>query len=434
MSKSTDARVMAVMALGEVLDHGRSLAETEAFDKLSEPRDQGFARHLSYGVLRWYSALEWLSQQLLERALKRKDRDIQRLLLIGLFQAWKDDTAAHAAVHATAETARRLRKPWAVGLLNAVLRRFFREREMLLEGLSTSAAHLAHPDWLLRYLQADWPEQWPAIVAANNRQAPLQLRVNLSRTSREAALQQLASAGIEASASEVCVSGIELASALPVERVPGFTEGLFSVQDYAAQLAAPLLDARSGHRVLDACAAPGGKTGHLLEHTPGIELTALDLSAQRLRRVEENLQRLGLRAELKAADAAQTEQWWDGQPFDRILLDAPCSATGVIRRHPEIKWLRDQKQVDALLPTQQGLLTALWPLLRPGGILVYATCSVLRRENNQQIQAFLEKHSDARYREPAIPGLPAAPGKQLLPGAVNSDGFYYALLHRHSDS
>ncbi len=434
MKKPADARVVAIKALSDVLDQQRSLAETTAFDGLSEARDQGFARHLSYGVLRWYSALDWLSQALLERPLKHKDRDVHRLLLIGLFQAWKDSTAAHAAVHATAETARRLRKPWAVGLLNAVLRRFFREQHALLSQLAAHPAARAHPDWLLRQLQADWPEHWASITAANNRQAPLQLRVNLSRTSREEALQKLNSAGIKATASELCASGIALDSALPVEQLPGFQEGIFSVQDYAAQLAAPLLDAHSGHRVLDACAAPGGKTGHLLERTPDIELTALDLSAQRLKRVGDNLQRLGLRADLRAADAAQPEQWWDGQPFDRILLDAPCSATGVIRRHPEIKWLRDQRQVDTLLPTQQRLLTALWPLLRPGGILVYATCSVLRRENNQQIQAFLETHRDARCRAADIPGLPAAPGQQLLPGAVDSDGFYYAILHRCADS
>ncbi len=428
--KQPDARLVALNALQEVLDRQRSLAEVSAFERLTDARERAFARRLVYGVLRWRGALDWLADALLERPLRRKEKAVRRLLHLGLFQLWREDTADHAAVHATAEVARRLRKPWAVGLVNAVLRRFQRERDELLEGLARAPERYAHPDWLLDALRADWPDDWRVIADANNRQAPLWLRNNRLQGTREQGAERLRQAGFKVREHPLAPDALAIEPATAVEAIPGFDTGRFSVQDAAAQLAARLLAVEPGQRVLDACAAPGGKTGHLLEIAPGAEVVALDLSAQRLARVEENLARLRLEATLLTADAAEPDTWWDGRPFQRILLDAPCTATGVIRRHPEIRWLRDPDQVAQAVALQSRLLERLWPLLEAGGILVYATCSVLRRENNEQLQAFLEAYSDAVCTGPEGFGRSGPPGRQLLPGEQDMDGFYYALLHK----
>lgn len=430
MSRPRDARGTALAALGEVLDRQRSLSEVTAFDGLKDERERAYARRLAYGVLRWKSALDWLADALLERPLRPKERAVRRLLLLGLYQLWKEDTADHAAVHATAETARALRKPWAVGLVNAVLRRFLREREALLEQLSGQPEQHAHPAWLLAALQRDWPDDWARIVAENNRPPPLWLRHNRRHGDLEDGANALRDAGFEVRRHALAPDALAVSPAAPVSALPGFAEGRFSVQDPAAQLAAPLLDARPGDRVLDACAAPGGKTGHLLESVPDLRVTALDLSAERLERVRENLQRIGASATLLAADAGEPDAWWDGVPFQRVLLDAPCTATGVIRRHPEIKWLRDPDQVDQAVALQARLLRRLWPLLEAGGILVYATCSVLRRENEEQIHAFLERHPDADLLEDAGLFRPGETGRQFLPGDEDMDGFYYAVLRK----
>lgn len=431
MSRRPDARGAALQALGEVLDRRRSLAEVRAFDRLADERERAFARRLAYGVLRWNGALEWLSDQLLDRPLKRKERAVRRLLSLGLYQLWREDTAEHAAVHATADTARALGKPWAVGLVNAVLRRFQREKDTLLDALDARDERFAHPPWLLAALQQDWPEDWPAIATENNREPPLWLRHNARHGNREAGVQALREAGFEVREHALARDALGITPAAPVNAIPGFADGRFSVQDPAAQLAADLLDPRPGDRILDACAAPGGKTGHLLERCPEARVTALDLSAERLERVRENLERLNLRARLVAADATDTGAWWDQRSFRRILLDAPCSATGVIRRHPEIKWLRDPEQVEEAQALQGRLLRRLWPLLEAGGILVYATCSVLRRENDEQVRAFLEDHADARCTGPDGFGRDTQPGRQILPGDQGMDGFFYAVLEKH---
>lgn len=430
MSRRSDARLAAVNSLGEVLDQQRALGDVTSPDKLKDPRDRAFALHLTYGVLRWKTALEWLANQLLDKPLKASERQLQRLILIGLYQLWQEDTADHAAVHATAETARGLGKPWAVGLVNAVLRRFQREKESLLTSLATNEARWAHPKWLLENLRKDWPDDWTAIVEANNAHAPLWLRANRLQGEWAEAERLLQDSSFATRGTPLAPEALAITPPAPVHDIPGFATGRFSVQDAAAQLAARLLDVQAGQRVLDACAAPGGKTGHLLELEPTIALTALDLTEARLDRVRENLDRLGLKAELIAADAAQTDQWWDGKTFDRILLDAPCSATGVIRRHPEIKWLRSPEQVADACRTQARLLQQLWPLLEPGGILVYATCSVLTCENQAQINAFLDANSDASCIGPEDMGRAVGPGCQILPGDGDMDGFYYAVLHK----
>ena len=448
--RSRGARLAAVFLLGSVLDRGLNLSETGTEDMPADSRDRAFARHLAYGVLRWLGALDWLAGRLLQRPLKERDRDIHRLVLIGLFQLWQDETAAHAAIHEAAESARHLGKPWAVALINAVLRRFQRERDPLLAELAASEERLAHPAWLIDRLRVDWPSDWEAITEANNRPAPLWLRLapHADRAELEGRLRD---AGFSVEAHPDAPAALAIRPAVATESIPGFAEGLLSVQDPAAQLAAPLLQLEPGLRVLDACCAPGGKTCHILELEPGLELTALDRSAERLERVRENLGRLGLASRpglrLLAADAAEPDDWPEdlsddgpgGGTFQRILLDAPCSATGVIRRHPEIKWLRTPQQVAEAVRLQARLLERLWPRLEPGGILLYATCSVLRDENDRQIEQFVAQRTDAECavlnvewgREPGRElGREPGYGRQVLPGERGMDGFFYARLRK----
>ncbi|MDX1381860.1 MAG: 16S rRNA (cytosine(967)-C(5))-methyltransferase RsmB, partial [Xanthomonadales bacterium] len=429
-----NARLAALNLLTGVLDAGRNLGDVALADPPDDARDRAFARHLAFGVLRWLGALEWLAGELLQRPLKARDRDIQRLVLLGLFQLWQDETPPHAAIHEAAGGARLLGKAWAVGLVNAVLRRFQREREDWLTRLAERDERFAHPAWLLDRLRRDWPDDWEAIVDANNRAAPLWLRRAPGADASELD-ERLARAGFDRRPHPDAPDALAIDPAAAAEAVPGFAEGLLSVQDPAAQLAAGLLEPAPNQRVLDACAAPGGKTCHLLERAPAIELLALDRSAERLERVRENLARLGFAAHpglrLEAADAADTESWWDGRPFQRILLDAPCSSTGVIRRHPEIKWLRSPQQVAEAVQLQGRLLDRLWPLLEPGGILLYATCSVLREENQEQIERFLARSADAGCDTlDAGWGRTAGPGRQILPGHRDMDGFFYARLRK----
>jgi 16S rRNA (cytosine967-C5)-methyltransferase len=423
----TSARAAAAVILAAVLDRHESLEESVASNRRLDSRDEAFARYLAYGVLRWLAALEWIAGQLLDRPLKKRDRDVHFLVLIGLFQLWKDGSAPHAAVHATAETARQLGKNWAVGLINALLRKFQRERTGLLDGLGERAERFAHPGWLLGALQKDWPDDWQAIAEANNQQAPMWLRINRQRTGMRQYRAMLDTAGLGSELLDSCADAVLVRPAVPVGTLPGFAEGLVSVQDAAAQVAADLLNPVEGDRILDACAAPGGKTCHLLERAPGIALTALDRQPERIELISENLLRLGLGCELVATDATDTQSWWDGRPFNKILLDAPCSATGVIRRHPEIKWLRKPQQVQLAVERQRALLDKLWPLLKAGGMLVYATCSVLKSENSKQIHEFLSRHSNAQC---GTPGTGDLPGRQIMPGESQQDGFYYAVLRK----
>lgn len=436
MKKSAggNARLAAVALLASVLDEGNNLGEEDQALNDLQPRDRAFARHLAYGALRWLSALQWLAGGLLNKPLKQKDRDIQRLVLLGLFQLWKDGDAPHAAINETAECARLAGKPWAVGLINAVLRRFQREQQARIAALEKTEERLAHPRWLLAMLKHDWPDNWESMAEANNEAPPLWLRLN-AQQDPEASIDRLQKDGLHCQRHPLLTTALRVDPPRSVDRLPGFSEGCFSVQDPAAQLAAGLLAPLPGQRVLDACAAPGGKTCHLLEFQPEVEVLAVDRSARRLKQVAENVQRLhlenGQHVTLSAQDAAQPETWWDKKPFDRILLDAPCTATGVIRRHPEIKWLRQPGQVDEAVLLQRTLLDRLWPLLDTGGMLLYATCSVLEQENSGQVKAFLQRHQDA---EPisfdAEWGRNMNPGRQILPGEHGMDGFYYALLRK----
>ncbi len=413
-------RLAAARAVAAVTRQGRNLDQA-----LTGPIDQRpLAQALAYGALRHYWSLKETIDARLQRPLKARDHDILALLLVAAHELLHLDTPAHAAVSQAVEATRLMGKSWARGLVNAILRSLQRRPP---EPPRSREARHDHPAWLLDAFAQAWPDAWRDITAAGNRHPPMTLRIN---GDRQTALAALTAAGLPAHPHPHVDSAVVLDTPCPVERLPGFNDGRLSVQDASAQLAAPLLDPRPGMRVLDACAAPGGKTAHLLQHSPRLELHALDRSRQRLQSVAQNLARLRRDARLIAADAARPGDWWDGRPYQRILLDAPCSATGVIDRHPDIKHLRRASDIPALAARQATLLEALWPLLAEGGILVYATCSVLPQENADVIDAFLARHPEARPLPIEAPwGRPAGAGRQILPGA-EMDGFFYARLEK----
>jgi 16S rRNA (cytosine967-C5)-methyltransferase len=413
---------------------GRSL--TELLARVPAELRPG-TQALAFTALRRLGGAEAVRGQLAPKAPPPR---VDALLLVALALLWPeldpadrpmyaDHTLVDQAVHAA-----KVRAPASAAFINAVLRRFLRERDALVAAARRSPlGAYNHPAWWIEKLRLDWPAQWQAILAASNRAPPMTLRVHAGRTTAAGYADRLTGLGMPARAlGAPAVQAVVLERPVPVTALPGFAEGLVSVQDAAAQLAAPLVIGTGlapGARVLDACAAPGGKTAHMLELQPDLQLTALDADAQRLLRVQDNLNRLGQKASLRAADARQTAAWWDGRPFDAILLDAPCSASGIVRRHPDVRWLRRPDDITALARIQAELLDALWPLLASGGRLVYATCSVFRAEGQAQLDAFLQRRPEAK--SPAVPGFTG----HLLPLADNApqlqpslDGFFYALI------
>lgn len=428
-------RAAAASALFQVVDQGQSLsAVLPRLLGQVEAKDHGLVQEICFGVLRWLPRLEWVIQQLMERPLTGKSRSAHFLLIVGVYQLFYMRIPAHAALSETVEATRDLKFGHLKKLINGVLRSAQRKQDELVAALEQNdKLQDCHPSWLRKQLQQAYPEQWQDIVAANNQQAPMWLRVNAQHHSASAYQQLLAEQGIEASLCERAAQAIRLHKAQPVGKLPGFEQGHSSVQDGAAQMAASLLDAQPGERVLDACAAPGGKTCHILELQPELaHLMAIDADAQRLQRVEQNLQRIGLQAELLCADASQPDEW-NSEPFDRILLDAPCSATGVVRRHPDIKWLRRASDIDELVDLQGKILRAMWQQLKPGGVLLYATCSVLPQENAQQVARFLAETDDAELVPVSDGESVTQPGWQLLPGEQHMDGFYYAKLRKQGE-
>ncbi len=416
-----------------VLDQGESLGSLlgPGLAGLDDPRQRALAQELAFGTLRWSYRLEALLARLLRKPLKKKDRDLHALLLVGLYQLLMLEMPAHAAVSETVEVARQLGKDWAAGMVNGVLRNAQRQAPALLKAVEdTATARWSHPDWWIERLQQDWPDNWQRILEAGNQRPPMMLRVNRLQAERDDYLLQLQAAGIAAQPLPFPESAIRLEQPVAVDSLPGFRAGRVSVQDGAAQLCVSLLDLQAGQRVLDACAAPGGKTGHILETASQLDcLLAIDVDEHRLHKVRENLQRLQLDADLLAVDAGDPQSWWEGKPFDRILLDAPCSASGVVRRHPDIKRLRRPADVRSLSQQQQRLLEALWPLLASGGMLLYVSCSVFRQENSDNLQIFLDRHADASELPlQAEWGKVLPVGRQLLPGEHDMDGFYFACL------
>lgn len=396
-------------------------------------RDKGLLQALVYQTIRHFQELEALANSALSKPLRKKDLDVFCLLLVGLCQVRFLSIPDHAAVTTTVDAARLLKKDWARGLLNAVLRKATLGH---LQAHFKEPARWNHPQWLIDTLRSAWPNDWQAILQANQEPGPLTLRLNLHKQSRDAYLTRLQEWEIAARPTTVSPFGVTLEGGMDVTTLPGFLDGELSVQDEAAQMAAYWLDPQPGQRVLDACAAPGGKTGHILELIQGQgDVIAVDQDSRRLVRVEENLARLGLPAMLHCAAAEDTASYWDGKPFDRILLDVPCSGTGVIRRHPDIKMLRRPEDIQALVETQRRILDAVWPLLKPGGYMLYATCSVLPAENEAQMASFIARTKDvAPAAIPATPhGLPLKYGQQWLPQKGASDGFYFARLQKLPD-
>ena len=437
MSASAGAapRARAAEVIAAVRFEGRSLRAVlpDALARLDDPRDRALCEAIAFESLRWLPRYEFWLGRLLERPLPAAARRIHGLLLGGLAQLDAMGLSDYAAISATAEAARTLRQPRLVGLVNAVLRNFVRERTRLVAALGEHAeARTGHPRWLLDRLTADWPQEAARIVEGNTIQAPMWLRVNRRRAAPAGYAAALAAAGIDAVPDAFAPQALRLARPLAPTRLPGWDEGAVSVQDLSAQCAAPLLDARPGERVLDIGAAPGGKTAQILETFDGLaEVVALDIDATRLARVEQTLARLGLSARCVEGDGARPDAWWDGETFDRILLDAPCSGSGVIRRQPDIKWHRRDEDIATLVRRQAELLDAAWPMLRPGGRLVYATCSVLRDENDRQIDAFLARTPTARAVPPPDDlGLRVGVGAQRFPQADGGDGFFYAILDK----
>ncbi|MDQ5942708.1 MAG: rRNA (cytosine967-C5)-methyltransferase [Pseudomonadota bacterium] len=407
------ALLLAARAVAAVFS-GKSLSEALAAHAGELPPTRSSAQDLAYGALRRYGFGDAILSALLARPLAAPE--IRALLLCALYRLETRPDAAHTVVDQTVEAAGQIAHGNFRGLVNGVLRNYLRQQAVLIPGLAGDEAIYRHPAWWVDRLRHAYPDRWVQIVEAGNGQPSMTLRVNQRRGSRDAYLQKLVDAGI--SASPVGQSGILLAQPQPVDALPGFFDGLVSVQDCGAQRAAELLDVSDGQRVLDACAAPGGKAAHLLE-LADLKLTALEVDARRSRRIDENLARLGLAAKIKITDCRQVKRWWDGIPFDRILADVPCSASGVVRRHPDSKWLRRENDIGGFIRVQRQILEALWPTLVPGGKLLYATCSVFPEENNRQVAAFVAARPEAAllFEE------------QLLP-QEDHDGFYYALLQK----
>ncbi len=426
-----NTRQVAARVLTRVLQDGQSLtaALDAALPSVELDKDRAFIQALCYGVCRYFYRLDFILSELLTKPLK--DVEVKSLALVGLYQLNYMRVKSYAAVSETVLATRK--KPWAKALINALLRSYLRDQvslEQKADALQWSA--ISHPKWLVKQIELDWPEQAQSVFVENNQQPPMALRVNLSQISQADYLQQLTEKGIEATVVDFCPSAIVLKQSVGVDLLPGFAKGLVSVQDVAAQLAAGLLNVQAGQRVLDVCAAPGGKAAHILESQQRVKrLVAVDIDESRMLRVSENILRLNLSADLVVGDAANPEAWWDGEAFDRILLDVPCSALGVIRRHPDIKLLRKPEDIQALRDVQQRILKAVWLLLASGGVMLYATCSILKRENEQQIAVFLAEHPDAvEIPITADWGFAVSHGRQILPGDSAMDGFYYALIKK----
>lgn len=428
-----EARLVAARALAGVLDERRNLGDALAGLDLQMPdgRDRALVRRLCNRVLRNFPALEWRLNQLLHKPLQRKAREIHFLLLMALDQLIEGREPAHAVVHASVAAARASGHHQLSGLVNAVLRNQQRRaRELEAKLPDDPALRLGYPRWLLDAIRQDWPSQWQAIARAGNEKPPLWLRVNRRRTTAQALCEKLAESGIGACTSPHFPDAIRLDHPARVSELPGYVDGEFSIQDAGAQAAAGLLELARGQKVLDACAAPGGKAAHILEYAD-VALTALEIDSARAERIGENFERLGLKGRIVVGDATNPEAWAGNERFERILVDVPCSATGVLRRHPDIRWQREAGDIVANAALQGRILEALWPLLAPGGLLVYASCSILHAENRDQAREFTARHADAHPLETSLDeGVATNPGCQILPGSLDRDGFFYMRMRR----
>ena len=431
----SNLRLIASRIIDDVTD-GHSLSDRldTILPTIKDHRDRALVQAMCYGVCRFYTQLDTLLSYLLDNPMRAKDSDVHALLLVGLYQLMAMRIPDYAAVTETVNATEKLKKPWARGLVNAVLREYLRQRETLDKEIQSDPEALyAHPAWWIDGIKTAWPEHWEVILQANNQHPPFALRVNQQRLSREEYLEKLQQAGHAAQSVPETKCGIILDTPVATEELPGFSQGEVSVQDGAAQLAAEILQLAPHQRVLDACAAPGGKLTHMLEIAPDLSsVVAVEKEAARISSIKENLTRLNMHADCICQDATRVDQWWDGQLFDRILLDAPCSASGVVRRHPDIKLLRHPSDIKAMAKDQLNILASLWPLLKPGGLFLYATCSIFPEENTKVLQQFIAKHDDAKEEKIMVTwGIACDIGRQILPGMHQMDGFYYALLRKN---
>ncbi len=436
---SINIRALAAKCIYSVIDKGHSLSDElpKQQDKVIG-KDKALLQEICYGVLRYLPELEQHTRQLIKKPLTGKQRVCHFLLLVGIYQIKYTRIPDHAAVSETVAATEKLKNRHLKGMVNGILRNFQRATPTKTE--QSDSITYNHPSWFIKKLQAAYPQQWQDILLANQEKPPMWLRVNQRHNQVSSYQNLLTDAEIDYNFTDPLSGAIALTQPIDVNKLPGFNDGLVSIQDAAAQQAARLLDPQANENILDCCAAPGGKTCHILEYNPNIaQVTAIDIEANRLIRVNENLQRLQLDAKVITGDAAQPNTWWDKTLFDRILLDAPCSATGVIRRHPDIKWLRKSTDIEQLTQLQAQILKNIWPLLKPGGTLLYATCSILPEENSEQIKHFIAAQPDAELVP--LSEAPDSIGWQLLPSSqtIDSeqqpamDGFYYAkLLKQHN--
>ena len=423
MKNTYNLRSIAATAINQVLDNGQSLSTVlPDLQRNINDKDKALLQEICFGVLRYLPKLEWFISQLMEKPLTGKQRTLHYLIMVGIYQLLYTRIPPHAALAETVNGAVALKKPQLKGLINGVLRSFQRQQVQLEERITNNTSQYLHPSWLLKRLQTAYPDDWQSIIEANNQRPPMWLRVNSQHHTATQYLNLLEQSEITAHLHSSHPNAIHLDEPTAVSRLPGFEDGWSTVQDVSAQGCAELLEPQNGENILDLCAAPGGKTTHILELAPKANVIAVDIDELRLKRVKENLIRLKQHAVVIQGDGTQPETWAQGQQFDRILLDAPCSATGVIRRHPDIKWLRRDSDINELAQLQSQILEAIWPYLKPGGTLVYATCSIMPEENGKQIQSFLSKHNDACLNDGTDAGL------QILPSTNGGDGFFYARL------
>jgi len=426
MKKTTNLRSLAARLIEQVVDKGQSLsAILPAAQKPLSDKDSALLQEICFGVVRTLPQLDALIGKLMDRPMTGKQRTIHYLLMVGLYQMLYTRIPAHAILAETVDGAVVLKKQSLKGLVNGVLRQFQRRQEELLQALEGQSVNLWHPSWLIKRLQTSWPQNWQQIIEANNQRPPMWLRVNRQYNSRDHWLSLLSEQGLGGTSDPLSEDAVRLEKPAGVNQLPGFADGWVTVQDLSAQRCAQYLAPQDGEDILDLCAAPGGKTTHLLEIAPHARVMAVDVDATRLSRVSENLQRLKMQADVKQGDGREPAQWCGDRQFDRILLDAPCSATGVIRRHPDIKWLRRDSDIQELAALQAEIIDAIWPHLKPGGTLIYATCSILPQENHLQVAAFLTRHPDAEAI--ALPGGELQ-GLQIFPEEQGGDGFFYAKL------
>jgi len=434
-------RLQALWWLTAVIKDGRSVNDIFANQpaKAITASDRAFAKQLLFGSLRYFHQLKAILDQLIEKPLKHKDLDVYSILVLGLYQLRYLSVPDHAALSESVELSRKIKKPWASALVNGILRNYQRQSADIDKKLAQAKTYqYSHPNWIINQLEADWPDDFQSILTSNNQRAPMTIRVNRQKVSLDQYLKELENSDLSASVHPLAKDALVLDSPCDVAKLPGFDQGLVSVQDAAAQLAVDLLDLQPSLRVLDGCAAPGGKTTHILQRQPDVKLTSVEISANRLEKIRQTVERLDLvqssNFTLKYADILDIDRWWDGELFDRVLIDVPCSASGVIRRNPDIKLHRKKTDLANLVKLQERILTVAWTLLKPKGRLVYATCSVFKDENELQIEHFLQNNLAELIRLPLEIDEQMVRhseiGHQIFPNETQMDGFYLCGLKK----